>query len=126
MLRCAFVLAAAAVLAQSAAAQVARNFPPTALRGELVVGLPPEVSLNGQAARLAPGARIRGQDNMLQMSGALSGARLLVHYTVDPSGLLLDVWILTAAEAAKKPWPTTLKQRTTWVFDPLAQTWTEP
>ena len=127
MLRCAFLTALALfALAGPAAAQMQRNFPANALRGELVIRQPPDVLLNGGPARLAPGARIRGQDNLLQMSGALVGQRLVVNYTRELSGQLLDVWILTPAEQAKRPWPTTEAQAKAWTFDPLAQTWSRP
>jgi len=129
MFRCA-LLAATATLAGlcagPAAAQMPRPFPATALRGELVVLQPPEVALNGRPARLAPGARIRGDNNLLQLSGTLVKQRLTVNYTVEPGGLLLDVWILSAAERARLPWPTTPEQAAAWTFDPSAQTWSRP
>ena len=109
-----------------AAAQTSRPFPADALRGELVITQPPEVLLNGQPARLSPGARIRGSNNMLQMSGALVGQPLLVHYTLEPSGGVHNVWILTPDEAARKPWPTKPEDAQRWVFNPAAQTWTKP
>ena len=61
MTRCAaFALALAlALLSSSVPAQVPRMFPPHALRGELVATAPPDVMLEGRAARLAPGARVR-------------------------------------------------------------------
>ena len=126
MLRCVPSLAMVAMLAAvaPALAQLPRSFPANALRGELLVVQPPDVMLNGTPARLAPGARIRGQNNLLQMSGALVGAKLLVHYTPDPQGLLLNVWVLTADEAGRKPWPTTTEQAQRWNFDPAAQSWT--
>lgn len=126
MIRCALLLAALTAAPLPAAAQLQRNFPATALRGELRVTQPPEALLNNRAARLAPGARIRGADNMLVMSSAIVGAPLLVHYTLDPSGLLLDVWVLTPAEAARKPWPASPGQALAWRFSPDAQTWTRP
>jgi hypothetical protein len=129
MLRCvslAATVALAGLCAGPAAAQAPRPFPATALRGELVVLQPPDVALNGRAARLAPGARIRGDNNLLQLSGALVKQRLVVNYTVDPSGLLLDVWLLTAEERARLPWPTTPEQAAAWTFDPSAQTWSRP
>ncbi len=126
MYRCALAGLLAATLISPVTAQVQRNFPATALRGNLLIGEPPEVTLNGKPARLAPGARIRGQDNMVQMSGTLSGAKLLVHYTVDTYGLVKDVWILRPEEAAVRPWPATPEQAQTWAFDPTAQTWTKP
>ena len=126
MFRCALLLAALAAACLPVAAQMQRNFPATALRGELRLVQPPEALLNNRPARLAPGSRIRGADNMLVMSGALVGTPLLVHYTLDPSGLVLDVWVLTAAEAARKPWPVTPEQAQAWRFNPDAQIWSRP
>ena len=114
------------MLATPATAQAPRNFPATALRGELVVTAPPEVLLNKRPARLAPGARIRGADNMLVMSGAAVNQRLLVHYTLDLQGQMLDVWVLTPAEAARKPWPVSPQEAANWRFDPSSQTWSKP
>ena len=112
------------IAASPAAAQLQRNFPADALRGALVVENPPEIALNGQPARLAPGARIRGQNNMLALSASLAGQRLLVHYTFDTSGHVRDVWILTPEEASKRPWPSTPDEAARWQFDAAAQTWT--
>jgi len=118
--------AAACFLTLPAAAQVQRNFPQNAVRGVIVFGEAPEIVLNGAAARLAPGARIRDTSNLLVVAGGLIGGRFLVHYTVDLYGLVKDVWILTPGEAAKNPWPTTPAQALAWTFDPVAQTWTKP
>jgi hypothetical protein len=133
MLRCAAlatVLALAAVGAGNSFAQANANpnrvFPANALRGEIAVGQPPALLLNGQPARLAPGARVRGPDNMLLLQGQLAGARAVVHYTTDLSGALLDVWVLTPAELARRPWPTTPQQAAAWTFDPVAQRWSTP
>jgi hypothetical protein len=109
-----------------ATAQNQRNFPATALRGELRVVQPPEVLLNGSAARLAPGARIRDPQNMLALSGALVGQPLVVNYTLDTLGLVLDVWVLTPIERARQPWPTTPAQAQAWSFNADAQTWSRP
>ena len=113
-------------LAGAAAAQVQRNFPPDALRGTLVVVDPPQVTINGLAAQLAPGARIRGANNMLVMSGTIVGSKLLVHYTLDAQGALHDIWVLTPAEAARRPWPETPREAQAWRFDAPTQTWTRP
>lgn len=128
MTRCAFAAAALAVLSAAAPAfaQDSRPFPADALRGELVVTLPPEVRLNGQPSRLAPGARILDQRNLLQLSGGIVGQRLLVNYTLDSAGQPLTVWILTPAEAARQPWPRTRAEAQSWLFDPAAQAWTRP
>ncbi len=124
VLRACLAAALPLLLTAGAAAQTSRPFPATALRGALVVTQPPEVLLNGTPERLSPGTRIRGADNMLQLSGGLVGQKLLVHYTREPSGLLHDVWILTPDEATRKPWPTTPQEAQRWEFNPAAQTWT--
>ena len=133
MLRCVTRAAALLALAVSASvclpvqAQAVRKFPANALRGEILITQPPVLLLNQtQAARLAPGARIRGADGMLAMSGALVGKKLVVHYTLDPTGNLLDVWVLTPAEFARQPWPATPAEAASWQFNPDAQVWRKP
>ncbi len=118
------LLVGSLLVAPSASAQIARKFPADALRGALAVTNPPQATLNGAPARLAPGARIRGPNNLFVLSGSVVGQRLLVHYTLDTQGLVKDVWILTPDEAAKRPWPTTPKEAASWEFDASAQTWT--
>jgi hypothetical protein len=98
-------LLAAALLSigVQASAQVnLRPFPPNAERAVMVVTYPPIIQLNGNPDRLSPGARIRGQNNLLQLSGSLVGQNLLVNFVRTPSGEVHDVWILTEAEAALK------------------------
>jgi hypothetical protein len=128
MFRClalALALLAGAPLV-AAQTQQPRNFPPGALRGELVLVNPPEILLNGKAARLSPGARIRGQNNFLVLTGSLEPTKTLVHYTLDNSGALRDVWLLRPEEAAVKPWPASVEEAQAWSFDATAQTWTKP
>jgi hypothetical protein len=108
MNRCLFLWSlATAWLASTAIAQeLPQRIPPmgaNALLGELVVTQPPEILLNGQPARLSPGARIRGRNNLLVLSGALVGQALHVRYLLDTSGLVHQVWILTDAEMQTKP-----------------------
>ena len=45
---------------------------------------------------------------------------------LDSMGQLGDVWILTPAEAAKRPWPATQEQAEAWLFDASTQTWSRP
>ena len=104
----AILLAAVCCLATSfSAPAAAQDLPqrlppiaPAARVGVLVVTSPPDVLLDGQAARLSPGARIRGQNNLLVMSAALVNQQLLVRYVRDTMGLIHEAWILTEAEAA--------------------------
>lgn len=126
MYRCLLAAVAMTSLVGAASAQSLRAFPADALRGEIVIGQSPEVSLNGQAARLGAGARLRGPDNMVRMPASLIGQKFLVHYTVDTQGLLREVWILSEAEAAKKPWPKSREEAASWRFDVVSQTWAKP
>ncbi len=90
-------------LTVSASAQHSvRPFPANALRGTLQVTNPPEVLLDGRAARMSPGARIRAENNLLVMSGALVGKNLVVNYVRDSQGMLHDVWLLNATEAQQR------------------------
>ena len=116
-------LVAAAV---SAHAQTHRFFPSQALRGELVVTQAPDALVNGQLGRLSPGARIRGDTNLLLMSGSITGHENLVHYTLTEDGQVKDVWILNPAELANKQWPRSLEESSTWAFESGTQTWTRP
>ncbi len=76
-----------------------RPFPAGTQRGTLQVTQPPEVLLNGKHARLSPGARIRGENNLLLLSGSLVGKSLVVNYVRDAQGMVHEVWLLNAAEA---------------------------
>ena len=59
--------------------------------------------MDGAPARLSPGSRIREANNMFVLSAALvDREKLTVNYTLEPSGLVHDVWILTEAEARLK------------------------
>ncbi len=80
----------------------ARQFPAQAVRGTMVVTNGPEITMDGKADRLSPGARIRGTNNMMVLSGALIGQELVVNYTRENTGQVHDVWILTPEEAREK------------------------
>ena len=122
MLRCVLLL----TLAVALPAHAQRVFQANTLRGELVVTQPPEALLNGKPVRLAPGLRIRNPQNMIQLSGSLLGQKLAINYTLDSTGDLRDVWILSEAERAKQPWPMTPDQAKSWVFDSALQRWSKP
>lgn len=99
LLASALALATLSAFAQSA---LVRPFPATALRGTMVVTQPPVITMDGKPAQLSPGARIKGSNNLLLLSGALVGQELTVNYTVEQHGMVHDVWILNEAEAAEK------------------------
>jgi hypothetical protein len=79
-----------------------RQFPVAARRATLEVTTPPNVLLNGLPERLSPGARIKGPNNLLVLSGNLVGQRVLVNYLRDPQGQVHEVWILNETEALQK------------------------
>ncbi len=79
-----------------------REFPLAAKRATLAVTRPPDVLLNGNPERLAPGVRIRGLTNTLVLSGSLVGETYIVNYVREPQGLIKDVWLLTEREVAEK------------------------
>ncbi|SFL48602.1 hypothetical protein SAMN02982985_00419 [Rugamonas rubra] len=95
-------LALAPPLAATAAAQgIERPFPPDALRGKMTPGYFPDLLIDGKPRRLAAGARIFNQDNMIAMPATLRGSDIVVNYTVDAAGMLERVWILNDDEAAR-------------------------
>ncbi|HLO95307.1 MAG TPA: hypothetical protein VK195_13415 [Burkholderiaceae bacterium] len=112
--------------ASGAQAQTHRFFPADALRADMLISTPPDLQLDGKDARLAPGTRIRGADNLLVFASALVGQKLTVHYTLDFAGHVRDVWLLNEAELANKTWPRTAEQAAAWSFDQAAQVWTKP
>ena len=102
------VLAASALLAGCAkdsagATSFVRQFPATALRGEMVVSpTPPAITLDGKPDRLSPGSRIRDANNLLVLSGALVNQKVVVNYLRENAGNVHEVWILNPAEARLK------------------------
>lgn len=79
-----------------------REFPKTALRGEMVVKNHPEIVLNGKAERLSPGARIWDRDGALVMSARLAGQVVAVNYLREGGGMVHQVWILNSEELKEK------------------------
>ena len=126
MYRCALAALVAVSINVPAVAQ-SRAFPQNTLRGALVFGTDRQLSLNGRATSLTPGSRVRNQQNMIVPADTLIGAKWLVNYTLDMGGAQVrDVWILTPDEAAVRPWPTTLEEAQTWVYDATTMTWSKP
>ena len=125
-----FLLGSALLIGASSIAgaqdQTMRRFPQNALRGVITFGEPPVVLLNDDLARLSPGARIRGTNNLLVLSGTLTGVKSVVNYTLDNAGQLKDVWLLRVEETARKPWPSTPQEAVQWNFDAGNQIWSKP
>ena len=79
-----------------------RQFPKSAMRAVMKVQSHPVITLNGQAERLSPGARIFDNNNYLVLSGQLVNQDLLVNYLRDGAGQIHQVWILNSEEAKEK------------------------
>jgi hypothetical protein len=86
-----------------AMAQSGRSFPPQAQPAVLQVTQAPDLLLNGKPARLAPGARIRASDDLLMLSGTLTGQTLVLNMVLEAGGLVKEVLILSPEEAAQAP-----------------------
>ena len=92
LLICALVTPAAAI------AQV-RQIPDSARRGSIVHIQDTIVEVDGQQMRLSTAAQIRSRDNLIIVPMSLPRGAL-VKYTLDGSGQIHRVWVLTPEEAA--------------------------
>lgn len=88
------LLISSQVFGQSAAHTGARPVPTTAQSAELRIEQHPLITLNGQADRLSPGARIYNLNNALVMSSTLAGKTVPVRYVRDPQGLVHEIWLV--------------------------------
>jgi hypothetical protein len=79
-----------------------RQFPPKAVRGDMVVLAPPVISIDGKRERLSVGSRIRDANNHFTLSAPLLNKPLVVNYVRDNTGLVHEVWILNAEEIKEK------------------------
>ena len=78
-----------------------RNFPATDKRGVLTATNFPQITIDGQAQTLSPGAKILGPQNTIVMHSTLTSKSYVVNYTVDRQGFIDKIWILTAEEQAQ-------------------------
>ncbi|MDB5751590.1 MAG: hypothetical protein JWP65_2011 [Ramlibacter sp.] len=90
--------ASCAAVAQGIVREAPKDVKPAMMA---VSATPPIIAVNGEPARLSPGARIRDTNNMLVLSGALAGKTVYTVYRRDPVGNVHEVWLLTQQEYAK-------------------------
>ena len=88
----------ALVLPAAAVAQ-ARQIPDDAKRGSIVHIQDTVVEIDGQPMRLSVAAQIRSQDNLIIVPASLPRGAL-AKYTLDGTGQIHRVWLLTPEEAA--------------------------
>jgi hypothetical protein len=84
--------------APAGAQGIQREAPKDVVLGQMAVGAPPEISIDGKPDRLSPGYRIRDLNNMLVLSASLAGKTVPVVYRRDAAGLVHEAWILSAEE----------------------------
>jgi len=106
------LLAGAPALAQTTLPSVDRviPIPVKAKRANIEFNGTEFVLLDGKKRQLAPGVRIFGDDNMLKLYGSLKGTYKTKFLLEESTGLLQNIWILTAKEIATpdpKPDPAT-------------------
>ena len=90
--------------AQTSASMAAvRNFPETAMRGQLRVTYPPVVLMDGKPDRLSVAGLIRDTQGRAVLSATLAEQDLTVNYRRDTFGEIAEVWLLTPEEAALRP-----------------------
>jgi hypothetical protein len=78
---------------------VLRTIPDHAAVGRMQPAEGMAVVLDKRLVPLAPGVRIRGPENRIELPGSFAGP-VLVRYLADGSGAITHVWILNAEEAA--------------------------
>jgi len=110
MAACACLVPAGALFPTQAQAQGpssdrGRTFPQNVQRGEVRFIAPMQFWLNGSAIeRLAPGARVYNENNLIVMTGTLVGEQTFaVNYLRDPAGTVRQMWLLTKTEASVMP-----------------------
>ena len=80
---------------------IRREAPKDVVLAKMTVNLPPQITLDGKPDQLSPGSRIRDLNNMVVLSGGLSGKTVPVVYRRDAAGLVHEAWILTDEEYTK-------------------------
>jgi hypothetical protein len=95
------IVVAFLVCAAWAGPAAARDFPADAVRARFTVIQYPIVKLGRHHMRLAPGAQIRDPSNQIIMAPSLDGTGTYHSlYTLDRSGEVFRVWLLTDDEVA--------------------------
>jgi len=87
------ILAVALSIALLAACSSTEKFPDGSVAGTMTTGQLPEVTIDGKAMRLAPGARIISSNNLTITPNQVP-ANTRVRYKTDAAGLVTQVWVL--------------------------------
>jgi hypothetical protein len=79
-----------------------RPFPNDVKRGTMTLTNGQNLMINGKPRAFSGAIQIRNADNLIQMSGSISGNAMPINYTENFQGDIHRVWILTAEEARQK------------------------
>ena len=94
---------ALAFAASAVSAQTSLRGAPLGVKPAIIAvsATPPIIQVDGQDARLSPGARIHDRQNRLVLSATLAGKSLYTVYKRDTLGLVHEVWLLDEEEYHK-------------------------
>lgn len=95
--RAAALLVSATFLYAGGACAQPRTFSEPTRLGTLEVTVFPQARLDDKEVRLAPGVRIRNESNLVVIPSTIPG-KVAVRYRTDPTGQVIDAWILTEEE----------------------------
>jgi hypothetical protein len=84
------------------AAALERPFPNDIKRGTMTLTNGQNLLINGKPRAFSGAIQIRNADNLIQMSGSISGKAMPINYLENFQGDIHRVWILTAEEAKQK------------------------
>lgn len=80
-----------------------RNFPQKAKRGEMKAFQYPYMKIGDKTLHMSAGSRIYNEQNFIIMPASLQKQTAQIMFTTDIGGKLSEIWLLTAAEAKKRP-----------------------
>jgi hypothetical protein len=84
------------------AAAFERIFPEDVKRGSMSIESGQNLRINGKPRTFSGAIQIRSSENMIQVSGAISGNAIPIYYTENQQGDIHRVWILTQEEIRRK------------------------
>ncbi len=84
------------------AAAFERIFPEDVKRGSMSIEGGQNLRINGKPRTFSGAIQIRNSENMIQVSGAISGNAIPVYYTENQQGDIHRVWILNEEEIRRK------------------------
>ncbi len=98
----ALVVAVLAFALPCASTAQMRTLPQDTERGYIAPLEGSKVLIDGRPMRLAPGATIRNQENLIIVPSALPPEGARAEYTLDADGAIFRAWLVTDREATRE------------------------